>query len=271
MCAEEFFMKCEWCEKEYETIEQLSRHVGRYHKGAISKEDLYVKYVLDGTYPSCACGCGSKPKFITMNKGYSEFLLGHSQRVNNNWGHNKEAQKKSQATRRKEGTLGFQKGYTPWNKGETKDTNNSVASMSQRNARKSKFYSDKMKDQWSTGNLEIRTGDQHSQWKGGKSRLTALCHSNKRLYNEWKYPALVRAGFSCEKCEVSDNLHVHHDQEWMSAIISKVLDGKDERELTFEERLEIAERVAEYHVDNSVSSQVLCETCHKEVHNFLNF
>jgi hypothetical protein len=57
----------------------------------------------------------------------------------------------------------------------------------------------------------------------------------------------------------------------MSAIIKIVLDGKDEKELTFEERLVEAERVAEYHVNNKVSAEVLCEACHKEEHNFLNF
>ena len=265
-------MKCEWCEKEYEAIERLSRHVGRYHKGVISKEDLYVKYVLDGTYPSCACGCGSKPKFITTNKGYSEFLLGHSQRIKNNWGHNKEAQKKSQDTRRKEGTLGFQTGYTPWNKGETKDTDGRLRKLGETQSKKNgEKFSKIMSERRRNGRIPSLRGNQHPQWKGGKSRLTALCHSSKRLYSEWKYPALIKAKFQCERCECSDHLHVHHDQEWMSSIISKVLDGKDERELTFEERLVEAERVAEYHVENQVSSEVLCKSCHKEEHSFLNF
>ena len=265
-------MKCEYCDKDYKNIDLLCRHMGRYHKGKMTKEQIYLKYALNnGSAPTCACGCGEKTKFHTVVRGYSEYIRGHSQRINNNWGHNKEAQKKSQNTRRKEGTLGFQKGYTPWNKGETKETHESVASMADKNRVRSQFYSDKMKQQWATDNLVTRSGKDHSQWKGGKSRLTALCHSNKRLYSEWKYPALVRSHFSCEKCEASDHLHVHHDKEWMSSIIKVVLDGKDERELTFEERLEMAERVAEYHVDNCVSSQVLCETCHKEEHNFLNF
>ena len=242
-------------------------HCQKCHK--IDALSLWKHY--NGSEPSCSCGCGEKTKFLGIRKGFAKYIRGHAARVNNNWGHNKEAQKKSQATRRKEGTLGFQKGYTPWNKGETKDTNKSVASMASIIKSRSKEYSERMSQYRLDGTIPTNWREDHPQWKGGKSRLTALCHSNKRLYNEWKYPALVRSGFSCEKCEADGHLHVHHDQEWMSAIISKVLDGKDERELTFEQRLEMADRVAEYHVNNNVSAQVLCEVCHKEEHSFLNF
>ena len=264
-------MKCNWCEKEYGKIESLSRHIGRQHKDVITKEELYVKYILKGVPPTCKCGCGEKPKFITTNKGFSKFKLGHSQRVNNNWGHNKEAQKKSQDTRREEDKLGFKKGYTPWNKGLTKEDHPSVASMASIINSRSGEYSSRMSKNRLDGTVPTNWGKDHPQWKGGKSRLTALCHSSKHLYSEWKYPALLKSGFSCEKCKASGNLHVHHDQQWMSSIIPLVLDGKDERELSFEQRLEVAELVAAYHVDNNISAQVLCEACHKEEHNFLNF
>ena len=161
--------------------------------------------------------------------------------------------------------------YTPWNKGKTKETHESVAAMASIIKSRAPEYAERMSKNRLDGTVPTNWGKDHPQWKGGKSRLSVLCHKNKRLYNEWKYPALVKSGFSCEKCEASDHLHVHHDEEWMSSIIKVVLDGKDERELTFEERLEMAERVAEYHVDNNVSAQVLCEVCHKEEHNFLNF
>ena len=260
--------ECPQCDYKHESINSMRIHCQKCHN--IDALSLWKHY--NGPEPTCECGCGQRTKYLGIEKGFAKYIRGHSQRVKNNWAHNKEAQKKSQATRRKEGTLGFQKGYIPWNKGETKETDVRLRKLGETQSKSNgEKFSKIMSERRQNGIIPSLRGEDHPQWKGGKSRLTALCHSNKGLYNEWKYPALVRAGFSCEKCEVSDNLHVHHDQEWMSAIISKVLDGKDEGELTFEERLEIAERVAEYHVDNNVSSQVLCETCHKEVHNFLNF
>lgn len=259
--------ECPKCDYKHESINSMRIHAQKKH--GIQSIELWMHY--NGSKPTCGCSCGTETKFLGLKKGFAKYIRGHAARVNNNWGHNKEAQKKSQDTRREEGKLGFKKGYTPWNKGLTKETDASVARMATKNAGRAKFYSGKMKDQWAAGNLKALSREEHSQWKGGKSRLTALCHSSKRLYNEWKYPALLKSGFSCEKCKASGNLHVHHDQEWMSAIIKIVLDGKDERELTFEERLVEAERVAEYHVNNKVSSEVLCEACHKEEHSFLNF
>ncbi len=262
-----FMFECPKCDYKHESINSMRIHAQKKH--GIQSIELWMHY--NGSKPTCGCSCGIETKFLGLKKGFAKYIRGHAARVNNNWGHNKEAQKKSQDTRREKGTFGFQKGYTPWNKGLTKEDHPSVASMASIINSRSGEYSSRMSKNRLDGTVPTNWGKDHPQWKGGKSRLTALCHSSKRLYSEWKYPALLKSGFSCEKCKASGNLHVHHDQEWMSAIIKIVLDGKDERELTFEERLVEAERVAEYHVNNKVSSEVLCEACHKEEHSFLNF
>jgi hypothetical protein len=117
--------ECPRCEYKHESINSMRIHCQKCHK--IDALALWKHY--NGSESTCRCGCGEKTKFLGIRKGFAKYIRGHAARVENNWGHNKEAQKKSQATRRKEGILGFQKGYTPWNKGETKDTHDRLRKL----------------------------------------------------------------------------------------------------------------------------------------------
>jgi hypothetical protein len=108
--------KCPDCEFEIKNINSLRIHASKKHNA--SSEDLYIKVILQGNKPTCACGCGSETKFNGLVTGYSKFVWGHASKVNNNWGHNKEAFEKSLVTRRKMWENGEIQG---WCKGLTKE------------------------------------------------------------------------------------------------------------------------------------------------------
>jgi hypothetical protein len=109
--------KCPKCDYETNNLNSLRIHTAKRH--ALSSEELYLAVISsDGVRPTCKCGCGEPTKFITLQKGYSEFILGHAARVNNNWGHNQAAFEKSLETRRKMWESGEIKG---WCAGLTKD------------------------------------------------------------------------------------------------------------------------------------------------------
>ncbi len=108
--------KCKECDNSYETLKGLSSH--RFQKHRVKPQDTYDEYVLGSVKPSCACGCGEIPKFLTITNGYREYVHGHSSRVNNNWGHNPEAIRKSHETQKKMYESGE---LSIWNKGLTID------------------------------------------------------------------------------------------------------------------------------------------------------
>lgn len=107
-------IKCKECEMEFETIDSLRRH--RRLKHGVIAEQTYVDYVLDGNEPKCKCGCGEKPKYLGIDAGYRDYVIGHASRVKNNWGHNPEVIKKSHETQKKMYESGELK---IWNKGLT--------------------------------------------------------------------------------------------------------------------------------------------------------
>lgn len=74
--------------------------------------------MLGGVEPTCKCGCGEKPKYLGIDSGYRDYIRGHAARINNNWGHNPKAIKKSHETHKKM----YQSGkLTIWNKGLNMD------------------------------------------------------------------------------------------------------------------------------------------------------
>lgn len=108
--------KCEICDKGYDSLWGLSSHNVRKHN--TKPKETYIKYVLDGIRPTCQCGCGEEPTFLGIRKGFRDYIRGHASRVNNNWGHNVDAQKKSKDTQRKMYESGE---LVIWNKGITKE------------------------------------------------------------------------------------------------------------------------------------------------------
>lgn len=107
-------VKCKECELGFESLDSLRRHRVQKHK--INAEQTYIDYVLDGLEPKCKCGCNEKPKFLGIDAGFREYKWGHGARVNNNWGHNKEAIRKSHETQKQMHSDGILK---VWNDGLT--------------------------------------------------------------------------------------------------------------------------------------------------------
>jgi len=133
---------CQKCEKEFDSLWGLSSHSVQKHK--IKPEETFIKYNLDGIVPMCKCGCGEVPKFLGIKKGFREYILGHASRVNNNWGHNVEAQIKSKETQRKLYGSGE---LVIWNKGLTKEDDKRLdyGDKISSNTERSKKISEKLK------------------------------------------------------------------------------------------------------------------------------
>ncbi len=109
-------VKCKECECEFDSLDSLRRHITQKH--GVNAEQTYVDYVLNGVKPTCKCGCGESVKFLSIEKGFVDYIRGHAARVNNNWGHNKEVLRKSHETQKKMHASGDLK---IWNKGLTID------------------------------------------------------------------------------------------------------------------------------------------------------
>ena len=108
--------KCEICDKDFDSLWGLSSHNVKKHD--IKPQETFIKHNLEGISPKCNCGCGETPSFLSIKKGFRNFIRGHASRINNNWGHNTDAQKKSKDTQRR--LYGYGE-LVIWNKGLTKD------------------------------------------------------------------------------------------------------------------------------------------------------
>ena len=108
--------KCEICDKDFDSLWGLSSHNVKKHD--IKPQETFIKHNLEGISPKCNCGCGETPSFLGIKKGFRDFIHGHASRINNNWGHNPDAQKKSKDTQRRLYGSGE---LVIWNKGLTKE------------------------------------------------------------------------------------------------------------------------------------------------------
>lgn len=67
--------KCPSCEFIGKNITSLGTHAAMKHK--ISGEQLFlIRSGLDAP-PTCRCGCGLSPRYISLTKGYSTFVQNH--------------------------------------------------------------------------------------------------------------------------------------------------------------------------------------------------
>lgn len=261
---------CKHCQQELNTLDALRIHSSKIHK--LTSQEVYDQYILIGEQPKCKCGCGQTVPFTSLQKGYKQWIRGHISRVKNNWGHNTKAIEKSSETRRKQFNDGERK---VWNVGLTKETNEIVAKYGingsntiQTKPGEIENRRQRMKNQWKTGNLKTYYGIESANWKGGTSSINNLVRVNKRLYDEWIYPILIRDGFKCVKCGSNKKLEVHHNDETMSEILKKYVDKTCE--YTFDEKRDIMNKVIDYHISNDVSAETLCISCHSELHPSYN-
>ena len=267
--------KCKRCDKEFGRYSSLRSHTSRIHK--IKSDEFYVEFYLDGKWPVCGCGCGGKTKWSYTDKRFREFsAVGHLMRVRNNWGHNQKAVELSASTRRQQ----FKDGNrTVWNVGLNKETDSRVKVNGERsgksireNKTELKSRSIRMSKLRKNGTIPTLYREKSSQWKGGVSSIQQIARGDKRLYDLWKYPILIRDGFKCKSCPNTKDLHVHHNGESFSEIIKKVMTIDDYEKIDdFEVKKNVTNRVIEYHIKNQTSGETLCKECHNKLHPSLNF
>lgn len=112
---------CKICNQKLKNAQSLSAHCRTKHK--MTSEDVYIEYFLNGVRPTCTCGCGETPNYLGIYKGFVKYIQGHASRINNNWGHNTEALRKSHETQKKMYESGE---LVVWNKGLTKENDDRV-------------------------------------------------------------------------------------------------------------------------------------------------
>jgi hypothetical protein len=263
--------QCRKCSKSFNSYGSLRKHTSKIHK--IQSQQFYVDFYLGGVWPKCKCGCGQKVKWAYQLKNFRYYCAGHQSRIKNNWGNNPVALKRSIETRRKRFALGE---ITTWNSGLTiEDQRVKINAEKSKKAINSnpeelKRRSELMKTNRLNGIIPTLYGPDSSQWKGGVSEIANIARANKRLYDEWKYPILIRDGFRCTECGNTKPLHVHHDKEKFCEITEKHMpDGV--LVVDFELKKSIAEKIVDYHIKNNVSGVTLCNECHEKYHPALNF
>lgn len=111
--------KCPYCEERFETYNGLCKHVLKYkiHGNSITKEQLLTDFKYNGVRPTCKCGCGGYTSIRYEGEPhFQNYIVGHHNRVHNNWGHNEKAKLHSAETRRKQYASGER---VQWNKGKS--------------------------------------------------------------------------------------------------------------------------------------------------------
>lgn len=111
-------VKCPYCDEVFKTYKGLCRHIfnKKVHGDTITHEQLLTDYMYNGIRPTCKCGCGEYTTMIyTGGLHFADYVMGHHNRVHNNWGHNPKAKEHSAETRRKQYASGER---VQWNKGK---------------------------------------------------------------------------------------------------------------------------------------------------------
>lgn len=278
------FYTCPFCaDKTYETILSLTRHWTKTHKQ--TTESLYLSLKGMESPPVCGCGCGEPVKFLDAGRGYSEYVWGHKSRVSNNF-QTEKSKNNSKSTRRKMLEEGTWKPFATketgehWSKGLTKKTDERIRKMAETISlpEESKKRSERMRKNRLSGIVRTLNKEEHSQWKGGISSLNVICRNDPMLYSKWKYPILKANLFRCSRCNSTKDVVVHHDKETFSEIMNRYaknhkweqakstyIDPEDIHLKSLKEH--ISSEVVKYHIENNVSGIVLCQECHKAIHN----
>jgi len=253
--------KCPVC-NDYtsDKLDSLRIHCQKKHN--LPTKKLYTLLFLpEGKEPTCACGCGETTKFLTLQKGFSEYILGHASRVHNNWGHNEVARAKSLKKRRDEGLWS----KDPWNRGKTKENDSRIAELGKKiSERHGERYSSLMSENRLSGAIPSLTGSSHPHWKGGTSALQPLVRSH--LYSRWTFPKLKESDFQCAKCGSTADLEVHHSGERFATILHKAVELFGEPGESFQLKSQISEWITNYHIEQNIPGTVLCAPCHDLCH-----
>ena len=168
--------KCKECGREFKSLDSLRRHRSQKHN--INSEQSYIDYKLNGNKPTCKCGCGETTNFLSFKKGFTDYIRGHASRINNNWGHNPKALKKSHDTQRK---MFRSEELEIWNKGlsvddpRVRDNIDKIMANPNRSKKISKALSDVPKSEEHKQKLSIaQIKSWHNQEKRDRQRTNRL-------------------------------------------------------------------------------------------------
>lgn len=254
--------KCPRCDFTHQNLNSLRIHWQKSH----NLSSIELRVALFGR-PTCECGCSGETHFKSLQLGFARFVNSHNNRVQNNWGHNKKALDKSLVTR--QGMWERGKITNPY-KGLTKHVDERLLVRGTKIAstfdvEKRKRYSATLRKNRLNGTVPTLRGKNHSRWKGGSSALQPLVRS--RVFHVWSYQKLRASAFTCQDCGSQKDLEVHHDKERFADILQKALIVFGEvNESDFQKKSDLADWVAQYHIDNNVSGVVLCVKCHDLIH-----
>lgn len=147
-------------------------------KRGMSKEDVIAILYHNGERKMCLCGCGQQTKYNTRKRDLSDYIQGHQSRVWNPTRDDKEiaakAIKNAIESNRKKIASGE---FAPWNKGESKETNESMMKISE--YRKGKQFTSPEKI--SEGRMKYM--------QGLKDEGVYDTEYNKHMKEYWKDPA----------------------------------------------------------------------------------
>lgn len=271
------FTECKICGKVLKDSGELSRHIKLCHKDEISVENYVKEYFLTGLDPKCACGCGTKVKFVSLNSGYKKYKYGHGNKGKKLPSRHKELRKKQSIELLKKYESGER---SPWNIGLTKETDQRIlkASINQIKAfekwtpEERQHKAEVLKSTRSKHPEKFnQSGHLHSQWKGGisQTKINQIARSFSS-YKQWIDAVLERDDHTCQKCGSKKLLEVHHDQEEMSSLISRlrkegVVDIDSDCKSYLRKQSKI---IADYHTMDNVSGLTLCRSCHQDCHPY---
>jgi very-short-patch-repair endonuclease len=213
--------KCEICDKEYDTLWSLSSHNVKKHK--IKPQETFIKHNLEGKTPECKCGCGETPTFLGIQKGFRDYIRGHASRINNNWGHNVDAQKKSKDTQRKLYGSGE---IIIWNKGLTKedderlDYGDKISSNLERNEKISKSLKGRKRPQYVLDKLNEGMREYWSKEENKEKQ------SHKRLLYIKENGFTVISNLENNFSKLLDNLNIDYYQQFYVREIKSLYDFK---------------------------------------------
>lgn len=123
---------CKICNKTSGSIQKFSSHLQSHN---ITPEQYFIKFMLSGNRPLCKCGCNKSPHFISIQKGFYEYITQHAPIWNTGLTKETDNRVNHMYDNRK-----------VWNKGLTKNTNDAV-----------NIISKKIQKSWNPDNISQRT------------------------------------------------------------------------------------------------------------------
>jgi len=247
-----------------EVFKEWYAHCREEHN--LDKNNAYA-LIIYGGWPVCKCGCGSHTK-LQSTLHFGEYKVGH--KIRDIQIRTEEGTKKAHETQKKLYESGELKG---WMAGKSADTDERVAALQVKN----KAWRDanpELSKSIKQENMKIcresgydPSGENHGQWKGGKSSLNELSRSNINAI--WKKPHFSRANGKCEKCKSEENITVHHNEKRFSEIIQQAIQNLNIQyfdEENYEHKNKIVQEVVRIHIDEKISGIVLCFSCHMIEH-----